>query len=219
MAHVRFRRASSCLSKTSGGALACRSVSKLCLSNPPIRLNSAMVFKSVWAAILPPKKRRRIYSDRDNPAISACSVRRVFSSTVTRRVIRILAACRLPSCLFCLSCLLPLECEKRSAEHFGSPEGVAFWQDGSCVLQLPSCHEEPASCSGQIVYMKKFSVYWRHFSTRRKCCGQKRNYPPSTNRTGKETASGFAGERRQKNTPGGGGTTGEGFQKGEGERL
>ena len=92
MAHVRFRRASSCLSKTSGGALACRSVSKLCLSNPPIRLNSAMVFKSVWAAILPPKKRRRIYSDRDSPAISACSMRRVFSSAVTRRVSRMLAA-------------------------------------------------------------------------------------------------------------------------------
>ena len=85
MAHVRFRRASSCLSKTSGGALACRSVSKLCLSNPPIRLNSAMVFKSVWAAILPPKKRRRMYSDRDNPMISAYSVRRVFSSATTRR--------------------------------------------------------------------------------------------------------------------------------------
>ena len=94
MAHVRFRRASSCLSKTSGGALACRSVSKLCLSNPPIRLNSAMVFKSVWAAILPPKKRRLMYSDRDNPAISACSVRRVFSLSVTRMDTYIRAAVR-----------------------------------------------------------------------------------------------------------------------------
>ena len=68
--------------------------------------------------------------------------------------------CRPPSCLFCLSCLLPLECEKRSAEHSGSPEGVAFWQDGSCVIQLPSCHEEPVSWSGQIAYMEKFCVYF-----------------------------------------------------------
>ena len=33
----------------------------------------------------------------------------------------------------------------------GIQRASAFWQDSSCVLQLPSCHEEPASCSGQIV--------------------------------------------------------------------
>lgn len=49
--------------------------------------------------------------------------------------------------------------------------------------------------------MKKFSIYWRHFSTRRKYYGQKRNYPPSTNRTGKETASGFAEKEDRKTRP------------------
>ena len=36
----------------------------------------------------------------------------------------------------------------------GVQRASAFWQDGSCVLQLPSCHEEPVSCSGKI--MKKY---------------------------------------------------------------
>lgn len=85
--------------------------------------------------------------------------------------------------------------------------------DIGCVAQPPSCHEEPASCSGQIVYMEKFLVCWWHSSPRRKCYGPERDNPSSTDRTGKKTASGFAGERRQKNTPGGGGTAGEGFQK------
>ena len=82
-----------------------------------------------------------------------------------------------------------------------------------CVAQPPSCHEEPASCSGQIVYMEKFLVCWRHSFPRRKCYGPERDNPSSADRTGKKTASGFTGERRQKNTPGGGGTAGEGFQK------
>ena len=119
-------KASSCLSKTSGGVLACRSVSKLCLSNPPMRLNSAMVFKSVWAAILPPKKRRRIYSDRDSPAISVCSVRRVFSLSVTRMVPHFRAALRPPSSVFLSFMPWSLECEKRSVEYLGSPEGVSL---------------------------------------------------------------------------------------------
>lgn len=31
-------------------------------------------------------------------------------------------------------------------------------QDGSCVLQLPSCHEDPISCSGEIVGMWRFRL-------------------------------------------------------------
>ena len=61
--------------------------------------------------------------------------------------------------------------------------------------------------------MEKFLVCWWHSSPRRKCYGPERDNPSSTDRTGKKTASGFAGERTQKNTPGGGGTAGEGFQK------
>ena len=40
------------------------------------------------------EKRRLMYSDRDNPAISACSVRRVFSLSVTRMVTHFRAAVR-----------------------------------------------------------------------------------------------------------------------------
>ena len=101
MDQTRFRKASSCFSRISLGALACRSVSKLCLSRPPIRLSSATVLRSVCATSgLPPKKRRRMYSDSDSPAISACSTRRVFSLSVTRIVTYFRAALRPPSSVF-----------------------------------------------------------------------------------------------------------------------
>lgn len=139
MAHVRFRRASSCLSKTSGGALACRSVSKLCLSNPPIRLYSAMVFKSVWAAILPPKKRRLMYSDRDNPAISACSMRRVFSSTVTRRVSRMLAV-YLPPPFVPFLPLMPFAFGMREAKRRAFRESRGRQPSGRMVVVYYNYH-------------------------------------------------------------------------------
>ncbi len=152
MAQTRFRRASSCRFIMSGGAFACRSVSKLCLSRPPIRRSSAMALRSRCAASLPPKKRRRIYSDKDSPAISACSMRRVFSLSVTRIVTHFRAALRPPSSVFLSFMPWPLECEKRSAEQSGSPEGVSLLAGWGCgVAPPPSCHEEPTSCSGEIV--------------------------------------------------------------------
>ena len=147
MAQTSFRRASSWRSRMSGGALACRSVSKLCLSRPPMRRNSATALRSVWATSgLPPKKRRRMYSDRDSPAISACSVRRVFSLSVTRIVTHCRAALRPPSSVFLfylLAAFVWLEATRRAFREPCGLRPLAGW--GLCVAQPPSCHEEPAS--------------------------------------------------------------------------
>ena len=75
---------------------------------------------------------------------------------LTRKVSNRLAA-YLPSPFVPFLPLMPLYLWNARSEAPSIPgvqRASAFWQDGSCVLQLPSCHEEPVSCSGKI--MKKY---------------------------------------------------------------
>ena len=95
----------------------------------------------VWLSVrdvmgLPPKQSRRMYSDTEMPAASACRISLSFSSALIRKVRR---ASKRPLPLLSSSSLssFSLECEKRSAERSES-RGEAFGR----MLHLSSdrCH-------------------------------------------------------------------------------
>jgi len=83
-----------------------------------------------WLSVLatmgrPPNIRRRIYSDTDSPALADCSLS-LSSSAVVIRTVR-LEGNRVALIVFFFIAFLPyIACEKRRAEHAGSPEARAF---------------------------------------------------------------------------------------------
>ena len=97
----------------------------------------------VWLSVrdvmgLPPKQSRRIYSETEIPAASACLASLSFSSALSRKVRR---ASKRPLPLLSSSILssFSLECEKRSAERSES-RGEAFGR----MLRLLSDRRHPA---------------------------------------------------------------------------
>ena len=100
----------------------------------------------VWLSILamigrPPNIRRRIYSDTDSPTLAACSLSLSSSAVVIRTVH--LEGNRVALIVFFFIAFLPFNaCEKRSAEHAGSPEARAFGKFVARVSQLPTCNDE-----------------------------------------------------------------------------
>lgn len=126
--------------------------SKWCLSNPPSRRSSRMVWSSVLAMMgLPPKNSRRMYSETEIPAVAACRVNLSSSSAVSlsvRRLCNLLVAFRFSICLSCL-----FESVRSVAPNaLRESRGGAFGRMLAVVRQLPSCKEEPPTVFGTALH-------------------------------------------------------------------